>query len=55
MEGFVSALTTAIGSTQLWAIFTKTLPFLTVVILFTIGVYFIRRMIKGVAKGKAKV
>lgn len=55
MDAFITALTTAITATELWTIFGDTLPFLTIVVLFALGVYFIRRMIRGVAKGKAKV
>lgn len=55
MGDFITALTADITSAQLWTVLTSTVDFLTIVVLFALGVYFIRRMVKGVSSGKARV
>ena len=55
MENTVTALATAVNAASLWSVFNSAIPFISVVVLVGFGFYLVRRMIKGVAKGKAKI
>lgn len=55
MENTVTALATTVNATSLWGVFEDAIPFVSVVVLVGLGFYLIRRMIKGVSKGKAKI
>lgn len=56
MEGAVNALTSTVTSASLWSSFTGIVPFLAIIIPFSLAIYFVRRMIKGAAnKGKTKI
>lgn len=55
MENAISSLSTTVSSNALWGVFANTVPYIGVVVLVGFGFYLIRRMIKGVSKGKAKI
>lgn len=51
----VSTLSSTVNAAALWSVFNDAIPFISVVVLVGFGFYLVRRMIKGVAKGKAKI
>lgn len=55
MEAAVNTLSTTVSSASLWGVFGQAVPYISVVVLTGFGFYLIRRMIKGLAKGKAKI
>lgn len=55
MNNAVNTLATTVSSDALWGVFGQAVPYISVVVLVAFGLYLIRRMIKGVSKGKAKV
>ena len=55
MENTITALSTTVNAASLWGVFNDCIPFLSVVVLVSLGFYFVRKMIKGVANGKAKI
>ena len=55
MENAVGTLATTVSSASLWGVFASAIPYISVVVLTGFGFYLIRRMIKGLAKGKAKI
>lgn len=55
MTNAVNTLATTVSSDALWGVFAGTVPYIGIVVLVALGFYFIRRMIKGLSKGKAKV
>lgn len=56
MAGFITGLTGADGvtSANLWAQITAAAGFLGAVVIFAFGYYVVRKIVKGVSKGKAK-
>lgn len=55
MANAVGVLTNTVTADSLWAVFTDALPFVAVVVVVSFGFYLVRKLIKGVAKGKAKI
>lgn len=55
MDAVITALTTGLTDTALWAVVADTVPLLLIIIPFALGMMFLRKMIKGVSKGKTKV
>lgn len=55
MENAIGTLTNTVTADSLWAVFGNAIPFVAVVVIVSFGFYLVRRMIKGVAKGKAKI
>lgn len=55
MTNAVTTLATTVSSDALWGVFAEAVPYISVVVLVAFGFYLVRRMIKGVAKGKAKI
>lgn len=55
MENTVTALATTVNAASLWGVFEDAIPFISVIVLVGFGFYLVRRMIKGVAKGKARI
>ena len=55
MENAISTLSTTVSSDALWGVFGNCVPYISVVVLVSLGFYLIRRMIKGVSKARAKV
>lgn len=55
MTNAITALTTTVTADSLWGVFTSALPFVGVVVVVAFGFYIVRKMIKGVSKGKARI
>lgn len=55
MPNAVNTLATTVSADALWGVFADAIPYISVVVLVAFGFYLIRRMIKGLSKGKAKV
>lgn len=55
MEDFVSALTANITSANLWGSLAPVVPFVTIGVLFALGLHFTRRAIKGISVGKGRI
>lgn len=55
MQNAVSTLATTVSSDALWGVFADAIPYVSVVVLVGFGFHLVRRMIKGVSKGKAKI
>lgn len=55
MNTAVTTLATEVSADALWGVFTSAIPYIGVVVLVGLGFYLIRRMIKGVSKGKARI
>lgn len=55
MSGAVNTLTTTVTADALWGVFAAAIPYISVVVLVAFGFYLVRRMLKGVSKGKAKI
>lgn len=55
MTNAIGTLTTTVTADALWSVFADALPFVGVVVVVSFGFYLVRRLIKGVAKGKAKI
>lgn len=55
MENAVNTLATTVTSDALWGVFADAVPYISVVVLVAFGFYLVRRMIKGVSRGKAKI
>ena len=55
MDTFVTSLTAVITPTALWGVVASVAPVIAITVLFSLGLYFVRRQVKAVAKGKAKL
>lgn len=55
MANAVTTLSTTVSSDALWGVFANAIPYISVVVLVAFGFYLIRRMLKGLSKGKAKI
>ena len=55
MADAVSTLSSTVTADSLWGVFADAIPYVAIVVVVAFGFYLIRRMIKGLAKGKAKV
>ena len=55
MDNAVTTLSTTVNAASLWGVFNSAVPFISVVVLVGFGFYLVRRMIRGLGKGKAKI
>lgn len=55
MANAVSTLASTVTSDALWGVFAEAVPYISVVVLVAFGFKLVRRMIKGVSNGKAKI
>lgn len=55
MESAITALQGVVTADALWGVFTTCLPFVGTVVVVSLGFYLIRKLIKGVAKAKARI
>ena len=55
MNAAVNTLSTTVSANALWGVFADAIPYISVVTLVGFGFFLIRRMIRGVSKGKAKI
>lgn len=54
MTDFVTALLTALSPGNLWGALEPMAPIIGVVVIFALGLYFLRRVVKGASKGKVR-
>lgn len=54
MDALITALTTALTPTTLWATVADVAPLVAVLVLFSVGLGFARRAVKGAGKAKAR-
>ena len=55
MENAITTLSTTVNAASLWGVFADAIPFISVIVLVAFGFTLVRRMIKGVSHGKAKI
>lgn len=55
MGDAITSLSSTVSANALWGVFADAIPYISVVVLAGFGFYLIRRMIKGLSKGKAKI
>lgn len=55
MDAAVNTLATTVTADSLWSTFGSCVPYIAIVVVVGFGMYLVRRMIKGVSKGKAKI
>lgn len=55
MTDFVTALIAALTPAALWGALTPLAGVIGVVVIFSLSVHFVRRMVAGVSKGKARL
>ena len=55
MNTAVNTLATTVSSDALWGVFNSAIPYIAVVVLAGFGFYLIRKMIKGVSRGRASI
>lgn len=55
LNNAIETLSTTVSSDALWGVFANAVPYIGVVVLVGFGFYLIRRMIKGVSKGRARI
>lgn len=54
MVDVITALTTAISPTLIWGVVEQLVPWISLIFLVALGLYFLRRLVKGGSKGKVK-
>lgn len=55
MQAVITALTTAVTSSSIFAVVADVMPFLAVIVPVALGVYFLRKLIKGTGKAKVRI
>ena len=55
MANAVATLSSTVSADALWGVFNTAIPYIGVVVLAGFGFYLIRKMIKGVSRGRASV
>ena len=55
MNAAVNTLATTVTADSLWSVFASAVPYIAIIVVVAFGFYLIRRMIKGLSKGKAKI
>jgi len=54
MDAIVTAITTALTPTVFFGVIADLVPFIVVLVPIALGLYFLRKLVKGSAKGKVK-
>lgn len=54
MDAVITALTTALTPTVFFGIIADLVPFIVVLVPIALGLYFLRKLVKGASKGKVK-
>lgn len=55
MENAITSLSSTVSGDALWGVFNTAIPYIAVVVLAAFGFYLVRKMLKSLSKGKAKV
>lgn len=54
MDAIISALTTGLTSSVLLGVVADLVPFIIVIVPVALGIYFLRKLVKGAGKGKVR-
>lgn len=54
MEGIITALSTGLSADNLLAVVAELVPFIIVIVPACLGIYFLRKLVKGASKAKVK-
>jgi len=54
MDDIITAITTALTPTVFFGVIVDLVPFIVVLVPIALGLYFLRKLVKGSAKGKVK-
>lgn len=54
MQAVISALTTSLTADKFFTVVADLVPFIVVIVPVALGVYFLRKLIKGAGKAKVK-
>lgn len=54
MAGIVSQLTTGLSADKLLAVIGEVMPFVILMVPIALGLYFLRKAVKGASKGKVR-
>lgn len=55
MSAAMNTLSSTVTADSLWSVFATAVPYIAIVVVVAFGFYLVRRMIKGLSKGKAKI
>lgn len=55
MSAFISALNTGLSGDAMWGSVADAAPLIITLVLFALGFYLVRKLIKGAGKGKIRV
>lgn len=55
MSAFISQLNTGLSATALWGAIADAAPLIITLVLFGLGFYVTRKLIKGASKGKTRI
>lgn len=55
MANAITTLSTTVSSDALWGVFNTAVPYVGVVVLVGFGFYLVRKMVRGVSGGKARI
>lgn len=54
MESVISALTSSINATTIFGVVAQLVPFIAMIVPVALGIYFLRKLVKGSGNGKVK-
>lgn len=54
MQAIITALTTGLNATTLLAVVADLVPFIVMIVPVALGVYFLRKLVKGAGKAKIR-
>lgn len=54
MEAVITAITTALTPTAFFAIIADLVPFIVILVPVSLGLHFLRKLVKGAGKGKVR-
>lgn len=55
MSGAITALSSTVSADALWGVFNTAVPYIGVIVLVAFGFRLVRKMVKGVSKGKTNM
>lgn len=55
MAAIVAALNTTVSQTTIFAVFAELIPWIGTLIIALLGLYFLRKLVRGAARGKLKI
>lgn len=55
MTEFISSLNTGLSATAMWGAIADAAPLIITLVLFALGFYIVRKLVKGAGKGKIRM